>query len=177
MKNIYFSGVIGVGKTSIGKVMADRLNRHFDDLDKAIERNCGMSIGELVAKEGWLEYRSMEYAICKEFAQMDGAVIALAGGTPRYEWNRDALKGSGVNILLMADLSLLPNRVGIYDRPRVNPVGSLADDLAQIWREYKDVYEGFSDFIYRTDLGKSVDEEVDELLVILKRDYPYLLLE
>lgn len=174
MNNIYFSGIIGVGKTTIGKAIAERLNRPFDDLDKAIERDCGMSIGDLVAKEGWLQYRAMEYSISKRFAAMEGAVIAMAGGTPRYEWNRDALKGSGVNILLMADLSLLPDRVGVFDRPRVNPVGNLADDLDQIWREYKEVYEGFSDFIYRTDQGKSLDEEVDDLLSILKRDYPHL---
>ena len=52
MNNIYFSGVIGVGKTTIGKAMAERLNRPFDDLDRAIEREAGMTIGEVVARDG-----------------------------------------------------------------------------------------------------------------------------
>ena len=175
MNNIYFSGVIGVGKTTLGKAMAERLNRPFDDLDRAIERQAGMTIGEVVARDGWLQYRSLEYSICKQFAQMEKAVIAMAGGTPRYEWNRDVLKGSGVNILLTADLSILPGRVGDHDRPRVNPVSSLAEDLARIWSEYGDIYIGFSDLVYPTDQGKTVDGEVSELLQILQRDYSQLI--
>jgi shikimate kinase len=172
VKNIYFSGVIGVGKTTIGKAIAERLNRPFDDLDRAIEREAGMTIGEVVAREGWLQYRSLEYSICKKFAQMDKAVIAMAGGTPRYEWNRDVLKGSGLNILLVADLSILPGRVGDHDRPRVNPVSSLAEDLVRIWKEYGDVYLGFSDIVYPTDQGKTIDEEINELLQILQKNFP-----
>jgi shikimate kinase len=173
--NIYLSGIIGTGKTTIGQAMAARLGWPFDDLDQAIERRAGMSIGDVVATYGWLHYRELEYQISKSFACMDKAVIAMAGGTPRYEWNRDALAGSGVNVLLVADLELLPARVGTKDRPRVNPVTSLADDLKRIWSEYKDVYITFSDFVYPTDLGKTVDEEVEEILEILKRDHPDLL--
>jgi shikimate kinase len=177
VNNIYFSGVIGVGKTTIGIAMAERLNRPFDDLDRAIEREAGMTIGEVVARDGWLQYRSLEYAICKKFAQMDKAVIAMAGGTPRYEWNRDVLMGSGVNILLTADLSILPGRVGDHDRPRVNPVSSLAEDLARIWSEYGDVYKSFSDIVYPTDQGKTVTEEINELLQILHKTHPKIIAE
>jgi len=173
--NIYLSGIIGTGKTTIGQAMAARLKRPFDDLDQAIERQAGMSIGDVVAADGWLRYREMEYQISKRYAQMDRAVIALAGGTPRYEWNRDVLRGSGVNILLVADLEILPERVGTQDRPRVNPVSSLADDLKRIWSEFKDTYIAFSDFVYHTDQGKPVEEEVSELLEILKHDYPHIL--
>jgi shikimate kinase len=173
--NIYLSGIIGTGKTTLGQAMAARLKRPFDDLDQAIERQAGMSIGDVVATDGWLRYREMEYQISKMYARMDKAVIAMAGGTPRYEWNRDALKGSGVNILLVADLDILPARVGAQDRPRVNPVSSLADDLKRIWSEYEHIYMAFSDVVYRTDQGKTVEAEVDELLGILKRDYPSVL--
>lgn len=173
--NIYLSGIIGTGKTTIGQAMAARLGWPFDDLDQAIERRAGMSIGDVVAAYGWLYYRELEYQISKSYARMDKGVIAMAGGTPRYEWNRDALAGSGVNVLLVADLDLLPARVGAKDRPRVNPVSSLADDLRHIWSEYKDIYIAFSDFVYPTDLGKTVDEEVEEILEILKRDHPGVL--
>jgi shikimate kinase len=173
--NIYLSGIIGTGKTTIGLAMAAKLGWPFDDLDQAIERRAGMSIGDVVAAHGWLQYRELEYQISKTYARMDKAVIAMAGGTPRYEWNRDALAGSGVNVLLVADLDVLPERVGAKDRPRVNPVSSLADDLKRIWSEYKDVYIAFSDIVYPTDLGKTVDEEVDEILEILKRDHPGLM--
>jgi len=170
--NIYLSGIIGVGKTTVGEVMASRLKFPFDDLDRAIEREAGMTIGDVVATDGWLRYRELEYQISKSYAEKSGYVIALAGGTPRYEWNRDVLCGTGVNILLIADLNILPGRVGAKDRPRVNPVSSLAEDLDKIWRNYKDVYTAFSDMVYRTDQGKSVEKEVDDILGILERDFP-----
>jgi len=170
--NIYLSGIIGVGKTTVGEAIATRLKFPFDDLDRAIERESGKTIGDLVAAEGWLRYRELEYQISKSYSCKDKYVFALAGGTPRYEWNRDVLSGTGVNILLVANLNILPARVGKKDRPRVNPVTSLAEDLEQIWREYKDVYIAFSDFIYRTDQGKSVDDEVEDILGIIYRDFP-----
>jgi shikimate kinase len=170
--NIYFSGIIGVGKTTLGEAVAARLKYPFDDLDRAIERQTGKTIGEVVATEGWLRYRELEYQIAKIYARKDRHVIALAGGTPRYEWNRDVLRGSGINILLVADLNILPPRVGTKDRPRVNPVSSLIEDLERIWKEYKDVYTSFSDFIYRTDQGKSVEEEMEDILGILQCNFP-----
>ena len=170
--NIYLSGIIGVGKTTVGEAIATRLKFPFDDLDRAIERESGKTIGDLVATEGWLRYRELEYQISKSYACKNKYVFALAGGTPRYEWNRDILRGTGVNILLMANLNILPARVGKKDRPRVNPVTSLAEDLERIWGEYKDVYIAFSDFIYQTDQGKGVDDEVEDILGIIGRDFP-----
>lgn len=169
--NIYLSGIIGVGKTTIGQAIAAKLKFPFDDLDQAIERETGKSIVDVVASDGWLRYRELEYQISKNFANKDNWVIALAGGTPRYEWNRDVLTGTGINILLVANLDILPDRVGTKDRPRVNPVTSLGEDLKRIWGEHKDTYYSFSDFTYPTDRGKSVDEEVEEILKILDRDF------
>jgi shikimate kinase len=170
--NIYFTGIIGSGKTTIGKAMANRLDWPFDDLDGAIERETGKSIGAVVADEGWERYRLLEYRICKRYIQMEHAIIGLGGGTPRYEWNRDILKGTGIVILLLADLPILFERVrNTRDRPRVNTKTSMEQDLTQIWEGHREVYYNFSQIQYRTDQGKSVFEEVDELLAIIKKDF------
>ena len=174
MMNIYLSGLIGVGKTTIGKVLAKRLGWKFDDLDAALERSAQMPFRQIVQDEGWLGFRVREYTICKQFAAMEHAVIGLGGGTVRYEWNRDALRGGGVNILLTADQTTLADRLRENDRPRVNPGMSLEEDLAWMWEKHKDTYINFANIIYRTDQGKTVVEEVDELIIILKRDYPQI---
>jgi len=99
---------------------------------------------------------------------MKQSVIALGGGTVRYEWNRDILQGTGVRILLLADLRNLAERVRTQDRPRVNVGTSLEEDLKKIWEEHRDIYMNFADIIYDTNRGKTVAAEVEELSGILR---------
>jgi shikimate kinase len=169
--NVYFSGLIGSGKTTVGKALAKLLNWPFDDLDLAMERTAGKDFRQVVADEGWLGFRMREYAICKQFAKMDRMVIGLGGGTVRYEWNRDILRGSGLNILLVVDIAVLPERLLDNDRPRVNPGVSMQEDLAWMWDKNKNLYLDFADLVYRTDQGKTIQQESEELLLILQRDY------
>jgi shikimate kinase len=172
--NVYLSGLIGVGKSTVGQAMAELLGWPFDDLDLAIERMAGKNFHQVVEEEGWLGFRMREYAICKQFSHMDNTIIGLGGGTVRYEWNRDVLKGSGINILLTADLTILADRLTDNDRPRVNPGVSMQEDLAWMWENHKDIYIGFADFIYPTDQGKTILEEAKELSSILKKDFAIL---
>lgn len=167
--NIYLTGMIGSGKTTVGKALARRLGWAFDDLDLAMERLTGKTFREVVRDEGWLGFREYEYEICKQFARLQGTVVALGGGTVRYQWNRDALADSGVVILLVADLDVLADRVRDNDRPRVNVEATLEEDLARIWSQSEERYTGFADIVYRTDQGKSVAREVDDLVALLSR--------
>jgi len=75
-----------------------------------------------------------------------------------------------VNILLTTDLDDLADRARSNDRPRVDPRTTLAEDLAQIWGTHQDLYLGFADIVDQTERGKTVAQEVDELLEALRRD-------
>jgi shikimate kinase len=98
---------------------------------------------------------------------MPRIVAALGGGTPRYAWNRDVLRGTGITILLDANLKTLADRVRKIDRPRVNPGVSLEEDLERIWSTAGHLYRQAADLVYQTDAGKDVDAEVADLLSIL----------
>ena len=91
-------------------------------------------------EQGWLAFREREYEIVKRFAAATNTVCALGGGTVRYAWNRDALRGTGVTIFLEAELATLAARVRAADRPRVNPGVSLEEDLAAIWAAAAPLY-------------------------------------
>jgi len=160
--NVYLSGLIGAGKTSIGERLAACLGRRFLDLDREMERELGGSFHDLVRTEGWLAFREREYALCKRFAALSDAVVALGGGTVRYEWNRDVLRGTGTLVFLAADLATLATRVRGADRPRVNPGVSLEEDLARIWSTAAHLYQA-ADVVHRTDEGRTLDEEVAAL--------------
>lgn len=162
--NIYLLGMIGSGKTTVGKIIAARLGWQFIDLDEDLDERAGMSFHKLVEERGWLEHRQLEYTICKHYSTLERSVIALGGGTVRYEWNRDVLQGTGYRILLVARLRHLADRVRDHDRPRVNDGTTLEQDLVSIWRAHRGLYYSFADKVYRTDLGKTPEEEAEELI-------------
>lgn len=166
--NIYLSGMIGSGKTAVGTLLAQRIGWPFFDLDREMDRELGRSFHELVREQGWLAFRELEYRICKRFALLEQTVIALGGGTVRYEWNTDLLRGTGIMILLEADLPTLAGRVLAADRPRVNPGVSLEEDLQRIWSSSAHLYRQAAALTYQTDTGKGVEEEVDDLVTLLK---------
>ncbi len=159
--------MIGCGKTVIGIRVAKRLGWSFYDLDREMDREIGRSFHELVREQGWLAFREIEYRIIKRFARMERAVVALGGGTVRYEWNTDALRGTGIMILLEAAEATLIERVRKADRPRVNPGVSLEEDIRRMWANAAHLYRGAADLVYRTDTGKDVEEEVEDLLILL----------
>lgn len=154
--------MIGSGKTTIGRRLAQQLQLQFYDLDREMDRILGYSFHELVQQEGWLAFRELEYSICKRFAKLDRAIICLGGGTVRYEWNIDIIAGSGLVILLTASLGELIRRVKKADRPRVNVGTSVEEDIRMIWEKSRDKYFRAADIVYSTD-QKSLDQEVREL--------------
>ena len=164
--NIYFCGMIGSGKTTIGRHLAWILNRDFYDLDQEMDRVLGYSFHVLVEKEGWMPFRELEYSICKRFAELENSIICLGGGTVRYEWNLDVIRGSGLVILLTASLEELVKRVKLADRPRVNVGTSLEEDIQLIWEKSKNKYYSAADVVYPTD-QKSIDDEIQDLKKII----------
>ena len=164
--NVYFSGMIGSGKTTIGRKLAGLLEREFLDLDQEMDRILGCSFHKLVQEQGWLAFRELEYSICKDFSKRRNAVIALGGGTMRYEWNRDILKGSGIIIHLNTPLKVLIERVRRADRPRVHASTTLEEDVHRIWTESSRKYLDSADIIYET-AQKSIKDEIRELKEII----------
>jgi len=164
--NIYFCGMIGTGKTTIGKRLAENLNLDFYDLDQEMDRSIGYSFHRLVRKKGWLAFRELEYTTCKFFAQVQNSIICLGGGTVRYEWNLDVLKGTGLIILLTASIGELVRRVQLADRPRVNAGTTLEEDIRMMWETSQSKYYRAADIVYPTD-RKSIEDEVRELKHII----------
>ena len=160
--NIYFCGMIGSGKTTIGKGLAKTLQLDFYDLDQEMDRILGYSFHKLVEEKGWVAFRELEYSICKSFTQLKNAIICLGGGTVRYEWNLDVLKGTGVIILLTAATEELIRRVKLADRPRVNVGTTLQEDIRLMWQTSKDKYYKAANIVYQTD-QKELPEEIREL--------------
>ena len=158
--------MIGSGKTTIGKGLARALQLDFYDLDQEMERILGHSFHKLVEDKGWLAFRELEYSICKNFGKLHNSIVCLGGGTVRYEWNMDVLKGSGLVILLTASTEELIRRVKPADRPRVNVGTTLEDDIRMMWQTSKDKYYHAADVVYKTD-EKSIEKAILDLKQVI----------
>mgnify|MGYP003869077335 CR=1 FL=1 len=171
--NLYFCGLIGSGKTTIGKRIAELFSLPFYDIDQEIDRRVGYSFHRLVQEQGWVPYRETEYAICKDlarFARNASAIVSMAGGTVRYEWNRDILSGTGPVILLEASIPELARRVQNAHRPRVNPgSASQEEDLRLLWEKHGHKYLAAADLRYQTE-GKEIDRIVEEIAQLILRN-------
>ena len=160
--NAYLCGLMGSGKSSLGRMAASALELDFVDLDQEIDRRLGYSFHRLVAEEGWLPFRELEYRVCRDIARQSGVLLALGGGTVRYQWNLDALEGTGPIVLLNAPLVVLHGRVKAAQRPRVTSHADLGSELAAIQERSWQCYLRAADLIIDTH-PKTLEQAAGEL--------------
>ena len=131
--NIFLVGMMGAGKTTLGKALATRLRREFVDTDKAlveqIERDAGARIPAVFANEGEAGFRRRETAVLEELCGHDARVVATGGGVVLAEVNRQRMRESGTVVYLRARLENLWERTHL-DTTR--PLLSTADPRARI---------------------------------------------
>ncbi len=99
-KNLILCGFMGSGKSTIGKLLSEKMGTRFIDTDAYIEQKEGMKISEMFEKYGEDYFRSREKEVCAELSQLKRTVISTGGGTLLNEDNMRALKKNGVVFLL-----------------------------------------------------------------------------
>ena len=128
-QHLVLVGLMGAGKTTVGRVCAQRLDRDFVDTDDVVTRLAGMSVPELFATGGEARFRALERdAVADVCASPAPLVIGCGGGTVADAGNRRALSAAGFVVWLRAPVEVLAGRVGDGDdRPllRGDPRGAL----------------------------------------------------
>ena len=100
--NIVLMGFMGTGKSSVGKILAEKLGWSFFDTDEMIEKQTGFTVAQIFQKSGESAFREFEAQTVSLVSLMDRAVIATGGGVPLREENVDALERNGVTVCLEA---------------------------------------------------------------------------
>lgn len=108
---IFLVGFMGGGKTTVGRLLAERLGWTFIDLDAEIERLEGRSVAEIFASEGEAAFRSMERRSLETVSGPPNRVVSLGGGTYVDARNRELVDSVGVSVYLEASLSVLLERI------------------------------------------------------------------
>ena len=106
-KNIYLVGLMAVGKSTVGRLLAEALHLPFYDTDEEIEARAGAEVAWIFDVEGEEGFRDREEQVIDELTQLDGAVLATGGGAIKREANRRHLAGRGIVIHLDCTLKRL----------------------------------------------------------------------
>ena len=128
-RNIFLVGLMGAGKTTIGRQLAQRLRKEFIDADQEIVRRTGVRIGTIFEIEGEEGFRRRESAVLAELAQGDAQVVATGGGAVLSAANREVMRAGGTVIYLRARLDHLWERTR-HDTSR--PLLATADPRATL---------------------------------------------
>lgn len=127
--NVFLIGLMGAGKTTVGRALARRLRLNFHDTDQEIEARTGVSVRTIFELEGEAGFRAREVAMVDELSNRPGVVVATGGGAVLAEQNRAALHSRGVVIYLRARAEDLYRRTR-HDRDR--PLLQTEDPLGRL---------------------------------------------
>ena len=143
-KNIVLTGMMGAGKTTVGRLLAKRLRRPFADTDALIEEREGRSIPDIFARDGEEAFRALELNLSRELSAQSGLVIACGGGLPTRDGAIRALKQSGLVFWLDRDPAETYDSLDVSHRPLAQ---SGRDGFIQRYRDRAGVYRRWADYV------------------------------
>lgn len=155
-RNIVFVGLMGAGKSAIGRLVAQQLGIAFIDTDAEIERVSRMTITDLFAKYGENEFRALEARVIRRLLRGGPRVVSTGGGAFINDTTRNHIKNAGLSLWLKADLDVLWERVNKRDhRPLLkteNPKATLENLMIKRYPIYAE-----ADLVVESrDVGKDV---------------------
>jgi shikimate kinase len=159
--NIFLVGMMGAGKTSVGKLLAKRLGKTFHDSDQVIESRTGVKIAVIFELEGEAGFRAREAAVIDELTQLEDVVLATGGGAVLEPRNRERLKARGTVVYLRASASELWSRTR-HDRNR--PLLQTADPYARLCELHAQ-----RDPLYREAADVTVDTGTQSLKTLVSK--------
>jgi shikimate kinase len=149
-KPVFLVGMMGAGKTTIGRALAKVLGREFLDLDHEIEHRCGVRVAHIFDIEGEEGFRRRERSVLESCSCRSDLVLATGGGAVLADTNREVLKARGVVVYLRATPEELYSRVA---RDRSRPLLQTADPqgrIRELVTQRQPLYEEVAHIVFDT---------------------------
>jgi shikimate kinase len=161
-KNIVLVGMMGSGKTTAAKVLAERTHRRLVSTDEMVEHRAGQKVKDIVAKHGWDHFRKLESSVVEEISQQHGLVIDCGGGVVLDRQNLKWLKVNGIVFYLDAPPDVLYERIK-NDSNR--PLIQVANPQAELEKIYAERFPLYSQADFTIDASdQSIDVPVAQIL-------------
>ncbi|WP_027243801.1 shikimate kinase [Leisingera daeponensis] len=166
-KTIVMVGMMGAGKTAVGRALAARLNVPFLDSDHEIEAAANMTIPEIFARDGEPFFRQKERQVIARLLAEERGVLSTGGGAFLAQENREVITAKGVSVWLDAGLDVLWNRVRHRD---TRPLLRTADPYATLRNLYEQRVPLYAkaDLTVASDGQAAIETMVDRVLDALK---------
>jgi len=165
MKNIYLVGFMGSGKSTVGKILAEKLNMNFVDIDKLIEEKEGMKIKDIFERKGESYFRELERKQIEATVKQEGLVVSTGGGLGANLDNMNFMKKNGDVVWLDVSLNTVLDRLkNDQDRPLLKQP---TEKIKQLFEERKNVYR-LANIRINAD-KKTPSQIVEEILTKIKR--------
>jgi len=149
-KNIFLTGFMGAGKSTVGRLLANLMNRPFVDLDEMIVQRENRTITDIFSADGEKYFRDCETSVLNELYQQPVAIYATGGGIVVRDENRRTMKGIGSIVYLKTSWATLKNRLRkSVDRPLVDPDAGW-DHVKALLADRQTFYED-ADIVVETD--------------------------
>ncbi|MCL2753452.1 MAG: shikimate kinase [Defluviitaleaceae bacterium] len=163
--NITLIGMMGAGKTTIGKLLSKTLNMGFFDMDAEIEREQDIPIVQIFEKFGEEHFRVLENNLCKKILQMNGVVISTGGGVVLNPENISIIRQTSIAIYLHATPQSIYSRL-LRDNSRPLLAGGQLLHIEEILKNRQHLYKGAADITITTE-NKTPRKIVLEILPLL----------
>lgn len=160
-KNIVLIGLSGCGKTTIGKLLAEKLERKFIDIDDLIEKQEGCTINELF-RQGEEHFRNLETEAVISLEKEKALVIATGGGVVKRPVNMKSLKKNGIIVFIDRDVCDIMDSIDTSTRPLL---ASEPERLRQLHAERYDLYKEYSSITVNND--REAADLIEEIIHIL----------
>lgn len=148
--NIVLVGMMGAGKTTVGRLLARQLGKTFIDSDEEIQKRTGVKISHIFDVEGEEGFRQRESAVIQDLIKQDNIVLATGGGAVLKPANREALQQNGVVIYLKSNLHDLWQRTrNDHTRPLLQTANPRAK-LQELYEQRDPIYTAAADCIIHT---------------------------
>jgi len=149
-ENIYLIGLMGAGKTTIGRQLAKALQLPFYDSDKAIEEQTGVDIPTIFEYEGEKGFRDREQNMIQELTKIDGIVLATGGGAILREQNRTALNENGFVVYLQCSVDKILQRTKRDNQRPLLYTDNPRERIEALFEEREGLYLSCADFKIET---------------------------
>ncbi len=168
--NIVLIGFRGTGKSTVGRLLADRLERDFIDSDKHIEGSTGKTIKCIFEEDGEEGFRKIEAGTIAELSKEDNKIISAGGGVVLKEENVRNLKNNGFLVLLEATPEIIHNRI-TQDKETAQQRPSLTDkkpldEIKHLIEQREHTYKNAADITINTS-HSSCEDIVNEIITMV----------
>ena len=167
--NLVLVGYRGTGKSTVGKLLAERLGMRYVSMDYEITNKVNMSIPEIVEKFGWDIFRDLESEVTKELTRQDGLVIDTGGGVIERQENVGYLRVNTIVFWLSASVAAIASRIqGDTSRPALTSGKTYLEEVADVLANREPKYKATAHYEIGTN-DTSPRQVADKIIEIWER--------